>query len=140
MHDTNETAVAVTSPHAPTPAGPYSHGVIVGNLLFCAGQGPFGRQGERVGETFEDQVRSTFDNLQHICEAAGTSLSNTVRIGAYLSSMNLFDRFNAVYAERFSGGVLPARTTIPVDLRGFDVEIDVVVLVPGMGPEGWEGA
>jgi enamine deaminase RidA (YjgF/YER057c/UK114 family) len=101
----------------------------VGNLLFLAGQGPFDALGDRVGETFADQVRATLDNLERVAQAAGTSLANAVRIGAYLSTLNHFAEFNAIIAEYVSEP-FPARTTVPVDLRGFDVEIDAVLYVP----------
>jgi 2-iminobutanoate/2-iminopropanoate deaminase len=113
----------------PTPSGPYSPGIKVGDLLFLAGQAPFDANGNRVGETFADQVRATLDNLERIANEAGTSLKNAVRIGAYLSTLNYFQEFNTVIAEYVSEPY-PARTTIPVDLRGFDVEIDAVVYVP----------
>jgi|BarGraNGADG00212_1021973.scaffolds.fasta_scaffold01284_5 reactive intermediate/imine deaminase len=113
----------------PAPGGPYSAGIKVGSLLFLAGQGPFDEKGQRVGETFADQVRATFDNLERIANAAGTSLTNAVRIGAYLSSLDYFGEFNTVMAEYVSQPY-PARTTIPVKLSGFDVEIDAVLFVP----------
>ncbi len=113
----------------PPPAGPYSAGIKVGNLLFLAGQGPFDETGQRVGDDFAAQVRQTLGNLDRVCQAAGTSLRHAVRVGVYLSSLNLFQEFNAIYAE-YVGDPLPARTTVPVDLRGFDVEIDAVVYVP----------
>lgn len=113
----------------PPPSGPYSPGIRVGNLLFLAGQGPFDANGDRVGETFADQVRATLDNLERVAVAAGTSLANAVRIGAYLSTLNYFAEFNAIISEYVSEP-FPARTTVPVDLRGFDVEIDAVVYVP----------
>lgn len=116
----------------PPANGPYSPGIKVGNLLFLSGQGPYDADGNRVGDTFEDQVRQVFDNLERVANAAGTSLSNAVRIGAYLSSLNLFAQFNEVYAE-YVTEPFPARTTIPVDLRGFDVEIDAVLLLPDTG-------
>lgn len=113
----------------PPPSGPYSPGVKVGNLLFLAGQGPFDANGDRVGDTFADQVRATLDNLERVAVAAGTSLANAVRIGAYLSTMDHFEEFNTIIREYVSEP-FPARTTVPVDLRGFDVEIDAVVYVP----------
>lgn len=114
---------------APPPGGPYSPGIKVGNLLFLAGQGPMDANGNRVGESFTDQARATFDNLERIAKAAGTSLSNAVRIGAYVSSLDYFDEFNAVMAEYVSEP-FPVRTTIPVALRGFDIEIDAILFVP----------
>ncbi|NED95895.1 RidA family protein [Phytoactinopolyspora alkaliphila] len=120
---------AISSPDAPPPAGPYSPGVVVGNLLFLAGQGPFDAAGRRVGETFADQVRQTFRNLEAVAKNAGTSLEYTVRYGVYLRSLDDFAEFNEV-AREFLSDPLPARTTIEVALRGFDVEIDAVVAVP----------
>jgi enamine deaminase RidA (YjgF/YER057c/UK114 family) len=101
----------------------------VGNLLFLAGQGPFDKNGERVGDTFVEQTRATFDNLEQVANAAGTSLKNAVRIGAYLSSLDYFEEFNTVMAE-YVNQPFPARTTIPVALSEFDVEIDAVVFIP----------
>ena len=113
----------------PPPGGPYSAGIKVGNLLFLAGQGPFDKNGERVGDTFAEQTRATFDNLEQVANAAGTSLKNAVRIGAYLSSLDYFEEFNTVMAEYVSQP-FPVRTTIPVALSEFDVEIDAVVFIP----------
>lgn len=113
----------------PPPSGPYSPGIKAGNLLFLAGQGPFDADGNRVGETFAEQVRATLDNLERVSNEAGTSLRNAVRVGAYLSTLNHFAEFNSIISEYVSEP-FPARTTVPVDLRGFDVEIDAVVYVP----------
>lgn len=117
---------------APPSAGPYSAGMKVGNLLFLAGQGPFDANGERVGSTFADQARATFDNLERVANAAGTSLKNAVRIGAYLSSLDYFDELNTVMAE-YMDEPYPVRTTIPVELRGFDIEVDAILFVPDAG-------
>lgn len=114
----------------PSSSGPYSAGIKVGNLLFLAGQGPLDATGARIGETFVEQARATFDNLERVAQEAGTSLKNAVRIGAYITSLDYFDELNGVMAEYVSKPY-PARTTIPVALRGFDIEIDAIVFVPG---------
>jgi reactive intermediate/imine deaminase len=122
----------ITSQQVPPAAGPYSAGIAAGGLLFLAGQGPFNAQDERVGDTFADQVRQTFANLAAVAAAAGTSLEHTVKLGVYLRSLDDFDEFNAVSKE-FLSEPYPARTTIEAALRGFDVEVDAVVELPGMG-------
>lgn len=119
----------VASPASPPPAGPYSPGIVHGGVLYLAGQGPFDQSGARVGETFADQVRQTFANLQANAEAAGTSLEHTIRYGVYLRSLDDFAEFNEV-AKEFLTEPYPVRTTIEVALRGFDVEIDAIVAVP----------
>lgn len=119
----------IASDQTPPPAGPYSPGIVHGSVLYLAGQGPFNAAGERVGETFADQVRQTFSNLQANAEAAGTSLHNAIRYGVYLRSLDDFAEFNAIAAE-FLVEPYPVRTTIEVALRGFDVEIDAIVAIP----------
>src|SRR5258708_7246850 len=105
------TVKLVTTKQAPPPAGPYSPGITAAGLLFIAGQGPFSSRGERVGETFADQVRQTFSNLAAVAREAGTSLDRTVRLGVYLSSLDDFAEFNAVSREYLTEPY-PARTTI----------------------------
>ncbi|MGC5617248.1 RidA family protein [Georgenia sp. Z1491] len=121
----------ISAPTAPAPAGPYSSGIVSGGFLFLAGQGPFDADSKLVGETFADQVRQTFANLEAVANAAGTSMTNAVRIGVYLNDMADWPEFNEVSKEHLSEPY-PARTSIQADLSGFLVEIDAVVaLSPG---------
>ena len=54
------------------------------------------------------------ENLDAVCRAAGTQLSEAARIGIYLTDMNLFSaELNEVYASFFSEP-FPARTTVGV--------------------------
>jgi 2-iminobutanoate/2-iminopropanoate deaminase len=119
----------VQTAEAAPPAGPYEQGRIVGSLLFTAGQGPFDRDGHRVGTTFEEQVDAVLDNLDAIARAAGTSLDHVVRLGVFISDLESFPTLNDVL-ERRIGAPRPVRTTVPAPLVGFDVEIDAVFAVP----------
>ncbi len=120
----------VSSPDAPPPAGPYAQAALSGGFAFLAGQGPFDENGQRVGATFADQVRRTFANLETVAQAAGSSLANAGRYGVYLRNPDDFAEFNEI-AREFLSEPLPARTTIEAALRGFDIEIDAIVVVPG---------
>ena len=120
---------SISTPYAPPPAGPYSPGVVSSGFAFLAGQGPFDASGTRIGETFADQVRATFRNLEAVANAAGSSLQHAVRYGVYLRNLDDFAEFNEI-AKEFLSEPYPARTTIEVQLRGFDVEIDAIVAVP----------
>ena len=119
----------ISSAAAPASAGPYSQGIRVGDLVFLAGQGPFSAAGERIGETFAEQVRITFENLAAVAAAAGTDLSRTLRLGAYLRSLDDFAEFNEI-AREYLSEPFPARTTLQVALRGFDIELDAIVAMP----------
>jgi 2-iminobutanoate/2-iminopropanoate deaminase len=116
----------VHSQNAPPPSGGYSQGIVVGEFLFLAGQGPYDSSGNRAGSTVSEQVRQVLENLDAVARAAGGSLRNAVRVGMYISNMAHFDAMDAEY-RRFFSDPMPARTTIHSDLVGFDVEGDAVV-------------
>lgn len=116
----------ISAPTAPAPAGTYSSGIVSGGFLFLAGQGPFDTEGNIVGETFAEQVRQTFANLEAVAAAAGGSMRDAVRIGVYLNDLADWAEFNEVSKE-FLRTPYPARTSIQADLNGFLVEIDAIV-------------
>ncbi|UWP78977.1 RidA family protein [Dactylosporangium fulvum] len=124
----------MTSPDIGPAAGPYSPAVRVGDLLFVSGQGPFRPDGTMVGPAFRSQADAVFDNIAALAAAAGTTLAHTVRIGCYLSSLDHFTEWNAVCAERLTAPH-PARTTVPVALPGFDIEVDAVLWIPPAAPD-----
>jgi 2-iminobutanoate/2-iminopropanoate deaminase len=74
----------------------------------------------------EAQARQVFANLDAVARAAGGSLASAVRVGVYLTSLDLFDEMDAIYRTLFVDP-LPARTTIQSALVGFDIEADAVV-------------
>ena len=80
----------------------------------CPGQIPLDpATGQLVEGDIAAQARRVFDNLQAVCEAAGGSLDDVVRVGIYLTDLGDFAAVNAVMAEYFSAPY-PARSTIEV--------------------------
>jgi 2-iminobutanoate/2-iminopropanoate deaminase len=126
----------VQAPGAPPAIGPYSHAVAVdlrsdGRLLFCSGQIPLDpASGELVGATAAEQARRCLENLQAVCQAAGTALEHALRLTVYMTDLAAFAEVNDVYASYF-GEDPPARVTVGVTElpRGADVEIDAIVAV-----------
>jgi len=116
---------AINADAAPPQAGPYSHAVRTGNLVFLAGQGPFDPAGGAMPQTFEGQARLTLQNLAAVAQAAGGSLADAVRVGVYLRDMENFAAMNDVYADFFAQPY-PARTTIQSNLR-ISIEVDAVL-------------
>ena len=116
---------AIHADAAPPQAGPYSHAVRTGNLVFLAGQGPFDPVTGKIPETFDDQVKQTLENLAAVAAAAGGSLADAVRVGVYLQTMETFAALNSVYAEFFTEPY-PARTTIQSGMN-IPIEIDAVL-------------
>lgn len=112
---------------AAPPGGPYSQAVAAGDHVFLAGAVPARPDGTWVRGPFADQARAAFTNLARVAEAAGGDLSQVVRVGVYLRDFADFAEMNAIYVEFFGEQNLPARTTLPVALVGFDIELDAVL-------------
>ena len=124
---------AVTAPDAPDAVGPYVHAMRAGDLLFCSGQIPLDpRTGEMVGNSAADQAGRCLENLAAVCQAAGATLGDAVKVTIYLTDMSAFGAVNEVYASFFESGP-PARVAVGVAAlpRGAQVEMDAVVALGG---------
>src|SRR5690242_8205964 len=117
----------VVADQAAPPGGPYSHAVVAGDFAYLAGACPVLPDGTWVKGDFAAQARATFTNLARVAEAAGGSLNQAVRVGVYLRDFVDFPAMNEIYVEFFGTDNLPARTTLPVALNGFDIEVDAVL-------------
>jgi 2-iminobutanoate/2-iminopropanoate deaminase len=119
----------VTAPNAPEAVGPYVHAVKAGGLLFCSGQIPLDpRTGDMVGSTPADQAGRCLENLAAVCQAAGASLGDAIKVTIYMTDMSAFAAVNDVYASFFESSP-PARVAVGVVAlpRGAQVEMDAVV-------------
>jgi 2-iminobutanoate/2-iminopropanoate deaminase len=120
---------SVNAPAAPPAIGPYSHAVRAGDLLFCSGQIPLDPQtGELVGNSAAEQAHRCLENLQAVCDAAGTTLARALRMTVYMTDLAAFAEVNNVYGSFFAQDP-PARVTVGVAQlpRGAYVEIDAIV-------------
>jgi 2-iminobutanoate/2-iminopropanoate deaminase len=123
---------AVTAMGAPAAIGPYSHAVRAGGLLFCSGQIPLDAEsGELVGETPAEQARRCLENLQAVCQAAGATLGDAVRLTVYMTDLGAFADVNEIYGAFFEAQP-PARVAVGVAAlpKGAQVEIDAIVALP----------
>lgn len=117
----------VETKKAPAAIGPYSQGIVVGNLIFTSGQIPLNPEtGVLEGETISEQTHRVCKNLKAVLEAAGSSLEKAVKTVCFLNNMADFAAFNEVYAEYFVNK--PARSCVAVkDLpKGALVEVEVI--------------
>ncbi len=125
--------IAISTDKAPAAIGTYSQAMQAGNLVFLSGQIPLSpTTGELVSDDFVDQIEQVLDNLAAVCEAAGGSLNDCVKLSVFLKDLGNFGHVNAAMEKRFSAP-FPARAAFGVaDLpRGAEVEIEGVMIVPG---------
>jgi 2-iminobutanoate/2-iminopropanoate deaminase len=118
----------VNPPKAAAPGGPYSHGVRVGDLLFCAGQIPLvPESGHLIAGDIRAQTQRVLENLNIILEDQGLSFKNVVKTTVFLTNLADFANMNEVYAKFFTRD-FPARSTIQVAAlpRGAMVEIEAI--------------
>ena len=117
----------INTPDAPAPIGPYSQGVAAsGSFLFVSGQGPKDPKTGTMPADVKGQTAQCLKNIQAIVEAAGASLSDVVRVGAFLKDLADFGAFNEVY-ETFFSKPYPVRTTVQATPPGCLVEMDAIV-------------
>ena len=116
---------------APAAIGPYSQAVRAGDTVYLSGQIPLDPStGLFVEGDITAQARRSFENLKAVCEAAGGSLGDIVRLGLYLTDLDNFAAVNAVMSEFFKAPY-PARSTVEVAglPRGARFEVDAVMVL-----------
>ena len=122
----------ISTPSAPAAIGPYSQGIVVGNLLFTSGQIPLVPDDMSfLDGTIEEQTRRVLANLDAVLTASGTHWKHVIKTTVYMIDLADFGKMNAVY-EQHLGEARPARSTIQVAAlpRGAKIEIELIAQTP----------
>ena len=99
---------------APAAIGPYAQGIVAGEMVFVSGQlGLDPRTGELKGQDLEPQARQALANLEAVLKAADCKLNQVAAVDVFLTDMNDFAAFNAIYTEFFDSHK-PARAVVAV--------------------------
>lgn len=117
--------------HAPRAIGTYSQAVQVGQMLYVSGQiGLDPVSMSLAGETTEQQLEQTLQNLGAILTAAGVNFSSIVKLNVFLTNLDDFPLVNSAMKRYFSEPY-PARVVIGVSAlpKGAKVEIDAIAAV-----------
>ena len=117
----------ISTDKAPAAIGPYSQGIVTGNLFFASGQIALDpATGAVKGETITEQTETVCTNIGELLKAAGTSYDKVVKTTCFLADIADFGAFNEVYAKYFTGK--PARSCVAVkDLpKGVLCEIEII--------------
>ncbi len=103
----------ISTEKAPAAIGPYSQGIITGNMLFASGQIPINPEtGNVEAVTIEDQTTQVMKNIGAILTEAGCGYENVVKTTCFLAQMSDFAAFNGVYEKYFPNK--PARSCVAV--------------------------
>ena len=116
--------------NAPEPVGPYSQAVLCGETLYCSGQIPLDPEtGALCGGDIAEQTVLVCENIRAVLSAAGMTFDNVAKTTCFLTDMEDFAAFNAVYTGYFTAS--PARSCVAVKAlpKGAAVEIEVIAVV-----------
>jgi reactive intermediate/imine deaminase len=115
----------IATDQAPQAIGTYSQAVKSGGTVYISGQIPLVPQTmELVVGDMETSIRRVFDNLEAICEAAGGSLADIVKLNIFLTDLANFALVNEVMATYFEQPY-PARAAVGVASLPKDVPVEM---------------
>ena len=118
---------ALKTDKAPAAIGPYSQGIIAGDMLFASGQIPINpATGEITGKDITEQATQAIENVGAILAEAGCDYTKVVKTTCFLAEMADFAAFNAVYEKYFTEK--PARSCVAVKQLPKDVLCEVEVI------------
>jgi 2-iminobutanoate/2-iminopropanoate deaminase len=119
---------SVKTEDAPKAIGPYSQAIAFNDLLFLSGQIAIDpKTGAIESTTIESQTRQVMNNIRAILNSAGSDFVRVLKVTVYLSDMQDYGAFNAIYAEYF-GDMPPARSTVQVSRLPRDSKLEVEVI------------
>ena len=94
----------IATTQAPAAIGPYSQGMILGNLVFSSGQIPVNPEtGEIAGPTIVEQAEQSCKNVGAVLAAGGASYEKVVKTTCFLAD---------IYEKYFVSS--PARSCVAV--------------------------
>lgn len=115
----------IVSDKVPSPIGPYSQGLMVGDTLYLSGQIALDAATNKVIKgSIKDETRMVMENLKSLLEAAGMSMDNVVKTTIFLKDMQNFVQVNEVYASYFTKD-FPARATIEASRLPKDANVEI---------------
>lgn len=121
----------ISTEQAPAAIGTYSQAIKAGNTVYLSGQIPLVPATMQMVEGgFEAEAVQVFENLKAVCEAAGGSLADIVKLNIFLTDLGNFATVNEVMGRYFQQPY-PARAAIGVAAlpRGAQVEMDGILVL-----------
>lgn len=122
----------IQTDNAPAAIGTYSQAVKAGTTVYLSGQIPLVPETmQLVSDDFAEQATQVFENIKAVCEAAGGTTNDLVKVNIYLLDLANFATVNEIMAKYFTKPY-PARAAIGIKALPKDalIEIDGVMELP----------
>ena len=122
----------IQTDNAPAAIGTYSQAVKAGTTVYLSAQIPLvPATMELVSQDFAEQATQVFENIKAVCEAAGGTTNDLVKVNIYLLDLGHFATVNEIMSKYFAKPY-PARAAIGIKElpKGAQIEIDGVMELP----------
>ena len=117
----------ISTNKAPAAIGPYSQAIEVNGMVYTSGVIPVNPETGEIPEGPAAQAEQVMKNMEHLLDAAGTSMGNVVKTTVFIKEMNDFGTINEVYAKHFPEP-FPARSCVEVARLPKDVLLEMEVI------------
>ena len=119
----------IVAENAPAAIGPYSHAVVINDMVFTSGQLGLIPETGKLREGVEAQTEQALINLRNVLKASGTDMEHVVKTTVFVQDLADFAKVNAIYAKFFATNP-PARSCVQVAKlpAGGLVEIEAVAV------------
>lgn len=117
----------INTEHAPAAIGPYSQGVIVGDLIYTSGQLPLNPETKVLETEIKNATKQSLENCKAILEKAGASLDKVFKTTVFVKDLNDFAAVNEVYGTYFNENP-PARSCVQVAKLPMDAPVEIEVI------------
>lgn len=114
----------ISSLSAPKAIGPYSQAILSGDTLYVSGNIPVNPSDGGIPDGIEAQTKQVFENMKAVLKEAGMDFSDVVKTTAFLTDLDNFAAFNALYSDYFIAPY-PARSCVEVSKLPKDVLVEV---------------
>jgi len=115
------------SESAPEPVGPYSQGIISGNMFYSSGQIGINPETLLLKEWgIIGQTTQACENISAVLQSANLSLENVVKTTIFISDIRDYDAVNHVYKDYFSHK--PARSCVAVAALPSSALVEIEVI------------
>ncbi|MCH8958584.1 MAG: RidA family protein, partial [Proteobacteria bacterium] len=88
---------SISTADAPAAIGTYSQAIRSGKTVYLSGQVPLVPETmQMLDGDIEASIHQVFKNLKAVCEAAGGSLDDIVKLNVFLTDLGCFDSVNEI--------------------------------------------
>ncbi len=115
----------IVTGEAPAAIGPYSQAVSTHGMVYTSGQIALSPEtGKVVGSDITEQAEQCLKNLRAVLLAGNADFETVIKTTVFLSDMDNFAAFNAVYSKYFTEH-FPARSCVAVKTLPLNVLVEI---------------